>query len=93
MKRNGKILLAVLALAISIIACGDGGDTAPPEKWYGGYGKGYTETECELNWDAMNVDPGDEVAVAQLIISRNQLPGTVGYALKVCIEDGWMGYR
>lgn len=80
-----KLLLALALVAVVAVICviliGIGG------------GGGSSDAKCEVNWAAMDVSPGDEEAVKALILYLDQEPGSVGYILKQCFENGWTGYR
>ena len=72
------LALLLIAVLMSLAACGYGG---------------YSEEDCELNWQAMDVDYGDEALTVNLILNNTHAPGTVGEVLYECIMGGWEGYR
>ena len=76
-----KIAFVLVILALLLTACG--GMT------YGGH----AGEECALNWDSMDVDPGDEAFIVNLILNTKHAPDSVGYALEECINGGWTGWR
>ena len=75
-------LIALLALAL---ACGGGGGGGGSYDRYGGH----SAEDCQTNWDALEVDPGDESLIAGMVINREHLPDTIGEAVKECLQGGW----
>jgi nitrous oxide reductase accessory protein NosL len=47
------------------------------------------DADCATNWRHMEVDPGDEAMVVDLIMERHHLPDTVGEYLQECLEEGY----
>ena len=74
MKNKTKLLLVILVLILSMVACGKYGD--------------YSATDCEYEWDFMReiTEPFDIVDMA---LNHNWAPGTTGDVLYQCISDGW----
>ena len=54
---------------------------------------GPSDADCDMAWDQMDVDYGDEGTIVNMILNTNFAPDTVGHRLKECIESGWAGYR
>lgn len=56
-------------------------------------GCGPTDVDCEMAWYQLDVEPGDEGAIVNIILNSNWAPDSIGFAVKECIESGWDGYR
>ena len=92
-------LVLIVGTAMLLAACGGGNPCKPGFVFQGSTGSCIKSTApptpdlfvktCELNWEKMEVEPGDESMMASLIINREQLPNTVGSVLKECLLDGW----
>ena len=48
---------------------------------------------CQLNWNSMEVEAGDEGFYVNLVLNSEWAPDSVGSVIKECIQDGWEGYR
>lgn len=78
MKAKNTVLLILVVAMMLLTSCG-----------YGGYSEG----DCEMAWQQMEVDYGDEAWTVNLILNNNHAPGTVGEVLNTCIMGGWEGWR
>ena len=87
-----KLVFTLVVIAILLAACGGptrhGVEVRAP-KMYGGH----IREECALNWDSMDVDPGDEGFIVNLILNTKHAPDSVGATLEDCINGGWTGWR
>ena len=56
-------------------------------------GCGPTDADCEMAWYQLDVEPGDEGTIVNIILNSNWAPDSIGSAVKECIKSGWDGYR
>lgn len=54
---------------------------------------GVDAEKCELNWEHMQVEAGDESWLIDRILNNEHLPNSVGDILQNCLRKGWDGWR
>ena len=54
---------------------------------------GPSDADCDLAWDQLDVDPGEEGTTMNMAMNKNWPPDSVGFRIKECIESGWDGWR
>lgn len=90
------LVLIVLVFAITMVGCAPKrtnlhySTQIPPRTVY--YGE-YTKEECEGVWEQLDVDPGDETTMVNLVLNTKHAPDSVGATLEECIMGGWVGWR
>lgn len=91
--RQTKIVLGALALVVLALSCSLSIYLLSPSDESFRIDRSGSSVDvvasCRANWNAMDVEPGDEDAVVALILYIDQTPGTIGSALQECLLDGW----
>lgn len=54
---------------------------------------GPSDEDCDLAWNQLDVDPGDEAFYVNIVLNTNHAPDTVGFMIEECIEGRWDGWR